>query len=198
MDNPTYYERNLPHRLPPGEVIFVTFRLAGSLPREVVKQLQAEIDLRRQTGLSSSQKYDEQKKYFGRFDRLLDGSASGPFWLKEATIAELVAHSLHHFDQQAYALLAYCIMPNHVHLLVLLPDEAPPLVQTLQRLKGYSALQANKLLGRQGTFWQAESYDHVVRKGEMEGIIAYILENPVKAGLVPDWQQWPYTYLARM
>ena len=47
-----------------------------------------------------------------------------------------------------------------------------------------------------GSFWQAESYDHVVRNGELERIISYVLENPVKAGLVEDWEQWPYTYLA--
>ena len=87
-------------------------------------------------------------------------------------------------------------MPNHVHLVVALPDDAPPLVKTLQLLKGYSSFQANKLLGLSGKFWQAESYDHVVRPGELDRIISYVLENPVKARLVNEWQKWPYSYLA--
>ncbi len=87
-------------------------------------------------------------------------------------------------------------MPNHVHAVVLLLDESPPLVKTLQRLKSYTASKANKLLSRSGACWQAESYDHIVRKGELARIVAYVLENLVKAGLVEDWEQWPYTYLA--
>jgi putative transposase len=117
--------------------------------------------------------------------------------LQQPEIAAVVVQSLHHFHGKSYELLSYCLMPNHVHMVVLLPDGAPPLVRTLQRLKGYTALQANKLLGRTGAFWQAESYDHVVRAGELERIISYIVDNPVKAGLVDDWQQWPFTYVAR-
>ena len=129
---------------------------------------------------------------------MLDGRDYGPIWLEQAEVAQVVAQSLHHFDNRNYELLCYCLMPNHVHLLVMLPPEAPSLLRTLQRIKGYTALQANKLLGRTGTFWQAESYDHVVRPGELERIIGYILENPVKAGLVKEWQQWPYSYMAQL
>jgi REP element-mobilizing transposase RayT len=86
-------------------------------------------------------------------------------------------------------------MPNHVHVVVSLPDEAPPLVKTLQRLKGYSALQANKVMGRTGQFWQRETYDHIVRSPEeMTRVIAYVINNPVKAGLVDNWEAWPHTY----
>ena len=192
-----YYERNLPHRLPPGEAIFLTFRLAGSLPRTVVEQLQADTELAQQRhAIEPAQRYAEQKKYFGRFDAQLAKGEYGPMYLRQPAIASLVADSLRYFDGTAYDLLCYCLMPNHVHMVVLLLDEAPPLVKTLQRLKSYTATQANKLLSRSGAFWQAESYDHIVRKGELERIVAYVLENPVKAGLVADWEQWPYTYLA--
>jgi putative transposase len=192
-----YYERNLPHRLPPGEAIFLTFRLAGSLPRSVLEQLQADTELAQQRlGDEPAQLYAEQKKYFSRFDAQLAKGEFGPTYLGQPAIAELVADSLHYFNGKGYDLLCYCLMPNHVHMVVRLLDEAPPLVKTLQRLKGYTATQANKLLSRSGTFWQAESYDHIVRKGELERIISYVLENPVKAGLVEGWERWPYTYLA--
>jgi hypothetical protein len=76
---------------------------------------------------------------------------------------------------------------------VTLPDNAPLLARTLQHLKGYTAQQANRLLQRTGRFWHRESYDHIVRDvGEMERIISYVLENPVKAGLTTDWQLWPH------
>ena len=191
------YERNLPHRMPPGEVVFLTFRLAGSLPRTVVEQLQAELELAQQRFESEpAQLYAAQKRYFGRFDDQLNKGGYGPTYLRQPEIAALVAESLRYFDGTGYDLRCYCLMPNHVHLVVRILEEAPPLVKTLQRLKSYTATQANKLLARTGALWQAESYDHVVRKGELERVVAYVLENPVKAGLVEDWEQWPYTYWA--
>jgi len=189
------YERNLPHRLPPGEVVFLTFRLAGSLPRTVVEQLQAELELVQQRFESEpAQLYAAQKRYFGRFDAQLNRGEYGPMYLRQPEIAALVAESLCYFDGKGYDLRCYCLMPNHVHLVVRILEEALPLVKTLQRLKSYTATQANKLLGQTGAFWQAESYDHVVRKGELESVVAYVLENPVKAGLVEVWERWPYTY----
>ena len=190
------YERRLPHRFPPDAVVFLTFRLADTLPRQLIARLHEETALLTNRGdITPEQLYAEQKRYFGRFDTLLNQASYGPIWLSQPAIAALVTQSLHHFDDKAYDLLCYCLMPNHVHLVVGPMAEAPPLIKTLQRLKGYTATQANKLLGRSGAFWQAESYDHVVRDGERERIQAYVLENPVKAGLVEEWQQWPYSYL---
>lgn len=191
------YERRLPHRLPPGEAIFLTLRLAGTLPRQVVARLHEELALlTNRVDITPEQLYAEQKRHFGRFDRLLDSADGGPTWLRQPDIAAVVVQSLHYFDEgRGYDLLSYCLMPNHLHLVVSLPPEAPPLIKTLQRLKSYTATQANKLLGRTGAFWQAESYDHVVRNGELERIISYVLDNPVKAGLVVDWQQWPCSYV---
>ena len=193
----SYYKRNLPHRLPPGQVLFITFRLANTLPVAVLERLREEADLaERLYAEDATQRHAAQKRHFAHFDELLAGVGYGPTWLGQPAVAELVAASLHHFDGVGYELLSYCIMPNHVHLLVALPPEAPLLMRTLQRLKGYTALQANKLLKRTGAFWQSESYDHVVRSGELERILSYILHNPVKAGLATEWQQWPYTYIA--
>jgi REP element-mobilizing transposase RayT len=197
MSNLIYYERYLPHRLPPGETIFITFRLAGSLPQEALLRLQAETQLAQQRcDQDAGLRYAEQKRYFGRFDTLLDGSGHGPTWLRQPAVAAIVQQAIQYPAGKGYDLRCYCIMPNHVHLVVALPDNAPPLAKTLQLLKGYSSFQANKLLGLSGAFWQAESYDHVVRPGELDRIISYVLENPVKAGLVDEWQKWPYSYLA--
>jgi REP element-mobilizing transposase RayT len=98
-------------------------------------------------------------------------------------------------------------MPNHAHLLINTQGyttepshkgtTAPyPLADILKQLKGRTARFCNQVLGRSGPFWQHESYDHVVRSpGDLGRIIAYILNNPVKARLVTKWTDWPFTYL---
>ena len=193
MRNPVYYERNLPHRLPSGAAIFLTFRLAGSLPGPVLLRLQMQFSVKETENAASS--YAQQRRYFGCFDALLDGAAAGPTWLRQPGVAALVGASLRYFHARAYQLVGYCLMPNHVHAVVSLLDDAPPLVETLQRLKGYTALHANKLLARTGQFWQRETYDHIIRSPEeLTRITAYVLNNPVKAGLVDTWEEWLHTY----
>ncbi|HEX8425794.1 REP-associated tyrosine transposase [Hymenobacter sp.] len=191
----THYQRALPHRLPPGENLFITFRLAGSLPRIVLERMRAHWEMLDVQRTAPEDTYARQRRYFGRFDKLLDSADIGPTWLRMPTVAELVQNALHYYDSKGYQLVCYCLMPNHVHLIVSLPDDARPLARTLQSIKSYTAARANALLGRNGRFWHRESYDHIVRDAdEMQRIISYVLENPVKAGLISNWQQWPYTY----
>jgi hypothetical protein len=65
----------------------------------------------------------------------------------------------------------------------------------LHSLKRHTAREANRLLNRTGSFWEHESYDHYVRdRAEWERIVNYVINNPVKAGLVADWSKWPYSY----
>ena len=67
----------------------------------------------------------------------------------------------------------------------------------MKSIKGYSAREANKILGRKGSFWQTESFDHIVRnEDELNRIVKYVIMNPVKAGLAEKWQNWEHTYLA--
>ena len=88
-----------------------------------------------------------------------------------------------------YQLGAFAIMANHVHVLLL--PRVPP-SRLLKSLKGYTAYQANRLLGRTGEpFWQRESYDHWVRnQEEWRRIAAYIENNPVKAGVVSQAEDY--------
>lgn len=209
MEYKPFYRRHLPHIQPEGYTLFVTFRLAGSLPAAVVDRLQAETEAEarrlqaiadpaaraRETALS-------HKRSFGRWDRALD-KLSGPRWLGETAIARLVADALHHRHPAVYWLDAFCVMPNHVHA-VLAPAEDEDgrplsLPAILHSLKRYTAAEANRLLGQQGAFWQHESYDHVIRDPDEWGrVIGYVLHNPVKAGLVADWEEWPWSYLRPM
>ncbi len=212
-----FYRRNLPHYQPPNGVFFVTFRLDGSLPREVVQRLKEERDAgERRIGsmirpATRSTKWREfQSAYFEKFDTLLDGDSRGPLWLREREVASIVAGAIRYYDGSRYEVFAYTIMPNHVHLVCqLLPESASvrylsvdqpsaPYILTsiLQGIKKYSAGHANKVLGRTGRFWQAESYDHLIRDGEeLEKLLKYVVNNPVKAGLCVEWEAWPWTYV---
>ena len=116
---------------------------------------------------------------------------------------------LHRFDDDVYDLIAYCIMSNHVHILIdtsiQLPDDIDvytfgqidfePLQTIMKRIKGASARYANIELGRKGSFWQKESYDHLVRSdNEVRNIIAYILNNSLNAGIVDKWEDYLYSF----
>ncbi len=202
-----FYRRHLPHWQPLGATLFVTFRLAGSLPREAItalreKQEQEKATLSRISNTTERHKqaYLDERRAFGRWDAALDTSNDSPRWLADPQIAAIVVEALHYRHGQVYDLLVFCIMPNHVHLVCI------PLAQKdgtyyalnriLQSLKRYTARQANTILQRQGTFWQAESYDHVVRDAdELTRIAQYVTNNPVKAGLVSNWEAWPWTYV---
>jgi REP element-mobilizing transposase RayT len=199
------YRRNLPHIQVPGGTYFVTFRLAGSIPVDVLAQLHAEAEqtLSELEAMPASPErterlHLEERRFFGRWDAYLDQSR-GPDWLLNSAIAKVVADAMRFYDGQRYDLLVYCIMSNHVHVVFtprLKTAEAyTPLAQIIHTMKGYSAGRANQLLGRSGAFWLHESYDHWVRSpAELDRIVAYVVNNPVKAGLVAEWQAWPWTF----
>ncbi len=177
------YARRLPHWDVVGHPLFVTFRLHGSLPDHRV---------------FPPDRLVSAGKAFAAADRLLDASVSGPLFLRQPEIARIVVAALRHGDAELhrYRLHVFVVMPNHVHLLV-----TPLVVATewLGPLKGFTAYQANRVLGTRGRFWQDESYDHLVRNGEFERIKRYIELNPVKAGLAatPEEFPWSSAYLGR-
>ncbi len=125
-------------------------------------------------------------------DRLLDEERVGPAYMRMPRIAQVVIDSIRRGSPSDYSLHDWVVMPNHVHLL-LTPRLDPAL--GLRRLKGVAAREANQLLGLTGKpFWQAESYDHLVRSPkEFERIAAYILRNPVRAGLARSEEEYRWS-----
>ena len=205
----TYYRRNLPHFQPEGATLFITFRLSNSLPHEVVGRLQVEKDLAEKrinlmidTSEREKEQLKEQYRLFDLWENALASVACGEKYLSNPRIAELVAESMHYRDGSVYYLEAFCIMPNHVHL-VCTPLIGPGgMVYTLSKimhsLKRHTARKANQILGREGAFWQHENYDHYIRDAaDLERIIEYVLLNPVKAGLVDDWTHWKWFFCKR-
>jgi REP element-mobilizing transposase RayT len=214
MSTPVYYERNLPHYQPPNAVYLVNIRLAGSLPLEAFDRIRKEyesfkrsIASLRNTRHKIEMYRDKQLQYYFDVNRLLDSNTSGPNWLGRTEVAGLVAASLRSYDGVKYALLAFCIMPNHVHLVLGIgapwmeavdhtTENSFPITKCIGSVKKYTARKANKLLGRSGAFWQHESYDHVIRdSAELERILWYVIQNPVSAGMVKVWTDWKWTYL---
>jgi putative transposase len=173
-----YHERRLPHCYPSGEILFLTWRLFGSLPRFCIP------------GSASP----DPGAAFAKNDRLLDTATKGYRWLTDPRIAALVANALQRgeIDYRLYELIAWVIMPNHVHV-VMRPIQPLPVV--MRWLKGSTARSANLLLHRTGKpFWQYETYDHWVRDSdELNRVIRYTERNPIRAGLVTAIEDWEWS-----
>ncbi len=209
-----FFKRKLPHYHARNATYFITFRLAGSLPVAAWIKLREEYELEQRLLANQfhgealhEERYKSQKRYFARFDALLDSAQAGPRWLAEPQIADIVARQIHVLHPKEYCLYAYCIMCNHVHLLIDQQDIPEPprppngkhytaLSRAMRSLKGISGYNCVQALGCKGAFWQHESYDHIVRnEKEFERILNYIVNNPVKAGLAQRWDEWKYTYI---
>jgi REP element-mobilizing transposase RayT len=175
--------RRLPHQYPEGKALFVTWLLHGSLP---------------QSRYPPPHKLNAGQAFVW-MDRFLDTIRTGPAYLRQSPIASLVVNSIKRGAEELahYKLDAYVVMANHVHVLVW--PRIPP-SRFLQSLKGFTAREANRRLGRTGEpFWQAESYDHWVRnESEHQRIGAYIENNPVKAGLVQRPEDYPWSSASRV
>ena len=206
MTNERSYERHLPHEIPEGYPIFLTWNLKGAMPREIIEKLRQERErLEKQPARSgesaAARKVREGKLIFAMGDRFLDLAVDGPLHLKDPRAAKIVEDSILFGAGERYDLYACCVMANHAHVLLMPIWE---LKQVTQGIKGYTAYQVNKLQNARGRiFWQDESYDHWARDdGAVLRIIAYIENNPVAANLcrrAEDWlwssarfrQDWP-------
>lgn len=182
----------LPHWERQGATYFVTFRLADALPQSVLASFEAERQalLARARAGGKSLPDDDQARLNQLFStsiqRYLDNGV-GACHLANPAIADIVAQALRHFRGSRYYLYAWCIMPNHVHA-VLEPIHPYTLASVLHSWKSFTANQTHQVLGSQGTFWQREYYDHLIRdERALWRAIEYIIQNPLKANL-QDWR----------
>jgi len=182
----------LPHWTRSGGVYAVTFRLADSLPEHLLREwLDEREELparaaamgREMTGVELQQLKELHSK---RMQDYLD-AGHGQCVLKNPGVAAIVVDSLKKFDNARYRLLGWCVMPNHVHVVVQ-PVGDFSLSSILHSWKSFTSHAVNKALGRTGELWQAESYDHLVRdEGELVHAIEYAWNNPDAAGL-KNWK----------
>jgi REP element-mobilizing transposase RayT len=219
--------RYLPHWYKAGCAHFITYRLVDSIPTALLREWKAEREeVIRQTRslpitVQAERRLDAHRQFFKQYDGFLD-RRSETKWLADARVATAVRENLYHHHGSKYELLAYCVMPNHVHVLMQpfhkdasepqvghaasLPadseaiisdeylDSKGPLAAIMHSLKSYTANKANEALGRTGIFWQGESYDHWVRDlDELSRIINYIKANPVRVGLCEKPSDWNFS-----
>ena len=202
-----YYHRKLPHIQPLNGTFFVTYRLHGSLPIKIRRQLQEELAVEKeylkQQGNNFADALDIlNRRYFGRYDLLLDACCHGPIHLSVDDVAQIIVDSLRYWDGERMELIAYVVMSNHVHAVFTLlgdwtkTDESNSLERLMQSLKSFSGRKANELLNLTGKFWAEESYDRLVRDdGELIRIVTYVLNNPVEAGLCKRWRDSKWCYV---
>ena len=166
----------------------VTFRLFDSMPQSLLDTWRQELSPRPEKEIDS----DLRK----RIDAYLD-KGIGSAWMRRPVIAAVVQGALLYFDGSRYRLQAWVVMPNHVHAL-LTPMAASDLGQILHSWKSYTSKQCNKLLGRNGEFWQPETWDRYVRdERHYYNVIAYIENNPVKARLCERPEDWQWSSARR-
>ena len=199
--------------LPIGpQPVHITYRLAGSIPKSTLHQLEATRDdklgfLDRHLKATNDphdikslkkQRFVVNAKFELEIDKILHAQEHGQFYLSIPAVRDAVGKSwkdLH--EMERIFLIAYCIMGNHVHVLVKSPnEELMDSAQLLKSHKGYTARKANELLGRQGSaFWEGNYFDRTVRPDRFNAALWYVVNNPVVPGLVANWRDWPGTYV---
>jgi|AntRauTorckE5430_2_1112549.scaffolds.fasta_scaffold03017_3 REP element-mobilizing transposase RayT len=214
----THYRNRLPHIAPIGATFFITFRLVDSLPTSVLFKLKDQWEYLKTTIKQQyPDDYDNQlqiakKRQFVKYEKALDKNPIGKCILNQPKVAEIVAQKLKQYDDKYYSLIAYCIMPNHVHFLANFERQLldknkfqlnheelnyKQLSKIMQYIKGGSAREINLHLNNTGnSVWAKDSYDHFIRNDkEFKNVINYILKNPVKAGFVESTDDWKYSYV---
>jgi len=216
-DDTVIRKRKLPHIDVDGKPSFITACLAGSLPAAGLKRIRnyrEELDSRPLPKQMATAEWElmKHKLVFKLIDSLLDG-ASPTTHLADDRLAKIVFDSILHFADQRYLLYGFVIMPSHHHWVFLPREQWSTELAIKQRdkkhpktprevishsIQSYTGTMCNRVLGTKGSFWEAETYDHYARdEAELIRIIDYIEQNPVKAGLVenPEDFRWSSAHL---
>ena len=178
----------LPHLDAPALLQSITFRLADSLPQERLRQLEQELATRPDN--------EREKWKRERIEAWLD-AGMGCCALRHPRLAALMQNTLLYFDGSRYRLLAWCVMPNHVHVLI---EQQAPLSKIVQSWKSYTGRWALAHAAELGIsvpgkrFWMRDYWDRYIRdQHHLNAVIAYIHNNPVKAGLCKNPHEWMWS-----
>ena len=160
----TSNRRFLPHVDMLGYYQFLTFRTHDSLD-DFIKKIRFE-------DISS-----REQEY--KIDQYIDTSLKGCYLNGE--VLDYLKNYFISKDKSFYDLVAFSIMPNHVHMLFKQNIELPKIMKFL---KGSTAFQINKILNRKGSFWESNYYDKIIRDEiHFDTVYEYIKNNPLQAGL---------------
>jgi REP element-mobilizing transposase RayT len=186
---------HLPHWEATAATYFVTFRLADSLPQEILRRILFEREDIPLTAAHVGRNLTEPEQkhlmnlHSPRIEKYLDAGA-GLCFLGNGAVAKIVTDALWQFHGMRYELFAWCVMPNHVHV-VFQSLAGNTLPGILHSWKSFSAKQANKILRRSAEFWQREYFDRLLRDvSEFRRAVQYVVDNPKRAGL----KDWPWVW----
>ncbi|MDT3376780.1 transposase [Labrys neptuniae] len=162
----------------------ICFRLGDSLPRPVIEECLAEL-----SQLPENQAGLESRK---RFENYLD-QGFGEAFLSQPQIGGIVEQAILFFDGERCRIHAWCVMPNHVHVLMT-PFGSHSIASLVHSWKTYTARHINQALGRTGALWYREYFDRKIRdERHFETARYYIEQNPVKAGLCTTAEGWAFS-----
>jgi putative transposase len=169
----------LPHRDEPGLIQFVTFRLADTFPESLRSEWE------------HLWRIENERERRAKLEAYLD-RCRGECHLRRTDAAQIVETALRFFHGERYELQAWCVMPNHVH--VLFKVQSAPMSWILESWKKHTAQKLNRLLGRRGNLWQLDYWDTYMRDAEHKRkTVRYIESNPTKAQLVLNPKEWPWS-----
>ncbi len=187
-----YSSRLYPHWELQSVIYHACFRLADSVPMDMQRQWLEErkqfhdICEKEHRTLTDIEIKRFKYLYSERIGRFLD-SGYGSCILQKPEIAQIVRGSLEYYDKIKYLLHAWCIMPNHVHVVFQILAEHT-LSEVLQGWKSFTSHAINKHLGTHGQLWQSDCYNHIIRsEKEYYHQIRYVWDNPLKTGH-PKWE----------
>jgi REP element-mobilizing transposase RayT len=189
------YERHLPHWRLEGACYFITFRLNDSIPQEIehAMKLEKEVWLARLAHAAARHEgklppdeasaWEEfQRSRLKKLEQLLD-EGHGESILCETTHRQTVVRALQHFEGIRYEMLAYVVMPNHVHL-VCRPLPGHQLEDICHSWKWFTGQEIQRRRGQVGQLSQQENFDRIIRDANnYANCVRYIARNPIKATL---------------
>ena len=190
-DSKNHCRKYLPH-IEDKKLQFITFRLYDSLPQSVIEYCKNTLQSLKKEENKTDVTNAKIKECLKIIDKYED-AGYGQCFLQNQQIADLMANTLKHNDNKLYKLYDWCIMPNHVHVMIKTDDNSS-LSQILHAWRSYTAHKGNEILGRKGKFWMNEYFDRYIRE-EVHGlkVSSYITMNPVKAGLVARPEEWRWS-----
>ncbi len=210
---PSKMPAKIPHDPITQAPVHITYRLLGSIPKSIEEQLK----LRRDKALSEMEAeimrlpeaHRVQERHRRKFliegkyelkleDALHQAAVDNPMFLAKEGVSEIIINSWLFLRASGLYIYAICVMSNHVHLIVRAADgvEEVPIGSIIGRHKSFTAHKINDLLVRgEQSVWNRIYFDRRIRTGKFNTVMWYVLNNPVKAGLVKHWSDWAGTYL---
>jgi REP element-mobilizing transposase RayT len=178
----------IPHFDQPESMQFITFRLEDAVPDSVIKQWKTELE--RKKGIPAG---DPRQAALRRRIEKYEDAGYGACWLRNEQVASMLEETILHHDGERYRVIAWCIMPNHVHSIIEVLVQHS-LAAIMHSWKSYSSHEANKILNRSGEFWFREYYDRYIRDSEhLARAVEYVENNPVKAGVAAKKEEWQWS-----